>query len=225
MLHSKAGISEMFEGHHGPITGIHCHTAAGPLDFSHLFVTSSFDWTVKLWSTKVWRSCLSDLTKIKANSNSLFWKWCTHSLYLVYVHKSPVRGCLEWIIISNIFFISSWINYFYRTTSRCTHLKITLTMSMMSCGPRPTLLCLLVWMEWAIWTCGTSTMTLRYNTGKHLVEIWHENHIKIPWRHSRTYFHIKFIEEHHPALHLIGRCHIKYCVIVLGPHSRRHCRG
>ncbi|XP_077435411.1 dynein, cytoplasmic 1, intermediate chain 2a isoform X1 [Vanacampus margaritifer] len=49
---SKAGISEMFEGHHGPITGIHCHTAPGPLDFSHLFVTSSFDWTVKLWSTK-----------------------------------------------------------------------------------------------------------------------------------------------------------------------------
>uniref|UniRef100_A0AAR2IMJ0 Dynein, cytoplasmic 1, intermediate chain 2a n=1 Tax=Pygocentrus nattereri TaxID=42514 RepID=A0AAR2IMJ0_PYGNA len=49
---SKAGISEMFEGHHGPITGIHCHTAAGPVDFSHLFLTSSFDWTVKLWSTK-----------------------------------------------------------------------------------------------------------------------------------------------------------------------------
>ncbi|CAG09951.1 unnamed protein product, partial [Tetraodon nigroviridis] len=49
---SKAGISEMFEGHHGPITGLNCHTAPGPLDFSHLFVTSSFDWTVKLWSTK-----------------------------------------------------------------------------------------------------------------------------------------------------------------------------
>ncbi|XP_041117800.1 cytoplasmic dynein 1 intermediate chain 2 isoform X4 [Polyodon spathula] len=49
---SKAGISEMFEGHQGPITGIHCHTAAGPVDFSHLFVTSSFDWTVKLWTTK-----------------------------------------------------------------------------------------------------------------------------------------------------------------------------
>ena len=43
----------MFEGHHGPITGIDCHTATGPVDFSHLFVTSSFDWTVKLWSTKV----------------------------------------------------------------------------------------------------------------------------------------------------------------------------
>ncbi|XP_036396098.1 dynein, cytoplasmic 1, intermediate chain 2a-like isoform X1 [Megalops cyprinoides] len=49
---SKAGIGEVFEGHHGPITGVHCHTAAGPVDFSHLFVTSSFDWTVKLWSTK-----------------------------------------------------------------------------------------------------------------------------------------------------------------------------
>ncbi|XP_012691871.1 dynein, cytoplasmic 1, intermediate chain 2a [Clupea harengus] len=49
---SKAGISEMFEGHHGPITGIHSHNSGGPVDFSHLFVTSSFDWTVKLWSTK-----------------------------------------------------------------------------------------------------------------------------------------------------------------------------
>ncbi|XP_055071060.1 dynein, cytoplasmic 1, intermediate chain 2a isoform X1 [Misgurnus anguillicaudatus] len=49
---SRAGISEMFEGHHGPVTGIHCHTAAGPVDFSHLFLSASFDWTVKLWSNK-----------------------------------------------------------------------------------------------------------------------------------------------------------------------------
>ncbi|XP_026645555.1 cytoplasmic dynein 1 intermediate chain 2 isoform X3 [Microtus ochrogaster] len=49
---SKAGISEMFEGHQGPITGIHCHAAVGAVDFSHLFVTSSFDWTLKLWTTK-----------------------------------------------------------------------------------------------------------------------------------------------------------------------------
>ncbi|XP_076864929.1 dynein cytoplasmic 1 intermediate chain 1a isoform X2 [Brachyhypopomus gauderio] len=49
---SKAGICEMFEGHQGPVTGISCHSAVGPMDFSHLFVTSSFDWTVKLWSTK-----------------------------------------------------------------------------------------------------------------------------------------------------------------------------
>ncbi|KAM4688375.1 cytoplasmic dynein 1 intermediate chain 1 isoform 2-T3 [Discoglossus pictus] len=49
---SKAGISEVFEGHQGPITGINCHNAVGPIDFSHLFLTSSFDWTVKLWTTK-----------------------------------------------------------------------------------------------------------------------------------------------------------------------------
>ncbi|XP_041038422.1 cytoplasmic dynein 1 intermediate chain 2-like, partial [Carcharodon carcharias] len=51
-LGSKAGIIEMFEGHQGPVTGVHCHTATGPVDFSHLFITSSFDWTVKLWSAK-----------------------------------------------------------------------------------------------------------------------------------------------------------------------------
>lgn len=53
-LCSKAGISEMFEGHQGPVTGISCHNAVGPIDFSNLFTTSSFDWTAKLWSTKVW---------------------------------------------------------------------------------------------------------------------------------------------------------------------------
>uniref|UniRef100_A0AAY4DXQ8 Dynein cytoplasmic 1 intermediate chain 1 n=2 Tax=Denticeps clupeoides TaxID=299321 RepID=A0AAY4DXQ8_9TELE len=47
-----AGICEMFEGHQGPVTGISCHGAVGSVDFSHLFITSSFDWTVKLWSTK-----------------------------------------------------------------------------------------------------------------------------------------------------------------------------
>ncbi|MCI4374170.1 hypothetical protein PGIGA_G00003180 [Pangasianodon gigas] len=49
---SKAGINEMFEGHLGPVTGISCHNAVGPIDFSNLFTTSSFDWTAKLWSTK-----------------------------------------------------------------------------------------------------------------------------------------------------------------------------
>ncbi|KAB0375756.1 hypothetical protein FD755_012399 [Muntiacus reevesi] len=43
---------QVFEGHQGPVTGINCHMAVGPIDFSHLFVTSSFDWTVKLWTTK-----------------------------------------------------------------------------------------------------------------------------------------------------------------------------
>ncbi|GAA6102374.1 cytoplasmic dynein 1 intermediate chain 1 isoform X1 [Tachysurus ichikawai] len=49
---SKKGIKEIFKGHQGPVTGISCHNAVGPIDFSHLFTTSSFDWSAKLWSTK-----------------------------------------------------------------------------------------------------------------------------------------------------------------------------
>nr|XP_022327587.1 cytoplasmic dynein 1 intermediate chain 2-like isoform X20 [Crassostrea virginica] len=48
----KTGISEAFEGHMGPITGIDCHNVPGQIDFSPYFLTSSFDWTLKLWSIK-----------------------------------------------------------------------------------------------------------------------------------------------------------------------------
>lgn len=58
---SKAGILDAYEGHQGPITGISTHSASGgAIDFSDLFLTSSIDWTVKLWSVKV---CLPDLVK------------------------------------------------------------------------------------------------------------------------------------------------------------------
>ncbi|XP_070988932.1 cytoplasmic dynein 1 intermediate chain 2-like isoform X3 [Oncorhynchus clarkii lewisi] len=56
---SKAGISDVFEGHHGPVTGLSCHSAGGPVDFSHLFISASFDWTVKLWTTKSTRPLYS----------------------------------------------------------------------------------------------------------------------------------------------------------------------
>ena len=43
-----------FDGHQGPITAVSSHRAAGgQVDLSHLFLTSSFDWTVKLWSTRL----------------------------------------------------------------------------------------------------------------------------------------------------------------------------
>jgi WD40 repeat protein len=34
------------------VTGLSCHQVQGPIDFSHIFLTSSFDWTVKLWNLK-----------------------------------------------------------------------------------------------------------------------------------------------------------------------------
>ncbi|XP_048512884.1 cytoplasmic dynein 1 intermediate chain isoform X34 [Athalia rosae] len=49
---AKAGVTETYEGHLGPITGVSAHAVQGGIDFSHLFLTSSIDWTIKLWSLK-----------------------------------------------------------------------------------------------------------------------------------------------------------------------------
>jgi len=49
---SRAGVLDLFEGHQAPVTGIDTHNGQGHLDFSHLFLSSSIDWTVKLWSLK-----------------------------------------------------------------------------------------------------------------------------------------------------------------------------
>jgi len=49
---SRAGVLDLFEGHQAPVTGINTHNGQGTIDFSHLFLTSSIDWTVKLWSLK-----------------------------------------------------------------------------------------------------------------------------------------------------------------------------
>ena len=51
---SKAGLNhhDVYKGHSGPVTGIDFHPLTGPVDFSDLFLTSSVDWTVKLWRAK-----------------------------------------------------------------------------------------------------------------------------------------------------------------------------
>jgi dynein intermediate chain len=53
---AKAGLSsapeDIYRGHAGPVTGIQFHPSSGSIDFSDLFLTSSVDWTVKLWRTK-----------------------------------------------------------------------------------------------------------------------------------------------------------------------------
>jgi hypothetical protein len=56
-LHGNRGREvEQYKGHHGPITAIHYHPA-GPGGVSnslvHLALTSSVDWTVKLWSQQL----------------------------------------------------------------------------------------------------------------------------------------------------------------------------
>ncbi|KAF2363725.1 WD40 repeat [Trinorchestia longiramus] len=51
---SKAGIVDVYEGHQAPVTGVSAHATPGQIDFSHLFLTSSIDWTIKLWSMKHW---------------------------------------------------------------------------------------------------------------------------------------------------------------------------
>ncbi|XP_043261419.1 cytoplasmic dynein 1 intermediate chain-like isoform X16 [Colletes gigas] len=49
---TKAGVLETYESHQGPVTGVSAHAVQGGIDFSHLFLTSSIDWTIKLWSLK-----------------------------------------------------------------------------------------------------------------------------------------------------------------------------
>lgn len=50
---ARAGVAECVEAHAGPVTGVSCHAAPGALDLSHLYLTCSMDWSVKLWSLKV----------------------------------------------------------------------------------------------------------------------------------------------------------------------------
>ena len=65
LYNRKTGISEAFEGHMGPITGIDCHNVPGQIDFSPYFLTSSFDWTLKLWSIKVRQDTVSRIIPFK----------------------------------------------------------------------------------------------------------------------------------------------------------------
>ncbi|XP_037028502.1 cytoplasmic dynein 1 intermediate chain isoform X5 [Bradysia coprophila] len=49
---TRSGIGESYEKHLGPVTGVSTHYNQSSPDFGHLFLTSSIDWTIKLWSLK-----------------------------------------------------------------------------------------------------------------------------------------------------------------------------
>jgi dynein intermediate chain len=74
----KSGVSLSYTGHRGPVTGISLNKAHGQPDFSHLFLTSSFDWTVKLWSLK-----LQNEQQISSKTSRPL---CSFSMYTDYVN-------------------------------------------------------------------------------------------------------------------------------------------
>jgi dynein intermediate chain, cytosolic len=51
---SKAGLNlkDSYQSHAGPVTSLDFHPLRGPVDFSDLFLTTSVDWTVKLWRAR-----------------------------------------------------------------------------------------------------------------------------------------------------------------------------
>ncbi|CAH0764035.1 unnamed protein product [Diatraea saccharalis] len=49
----RAGIGECVEAHAGPVTALSCHSAPGSAPLSHLYLTASVDWSLRLWSLKV----------------------------------------------------------------------------------------------------------------------------------------------------------------------------
>ena len=52
---TKAGIdtTEVYQGHHAMITQIRFHAARESAEYTDMFLTSSCDWTVKLWRATV----------------------------------------------------------------------------------------------------------------------------------------------------------------------------
>ena len=51
---AKAGVDTRFryKGHNAPVMSLNFHSARGPVDLSDLVLTSSVDWTVKLWKIR-----------------------------------------------------------------------------------------------------------------------------------------------------------------------------
>lgn len=51
---AKAGLNQhdIYKAHTGPVTSVAFHPGLGSIDFSDLFLTSSVDWTVRLWRSR-----------------------------------------------------------------------------------------------------------------------------------------------------------------------------
>ena len=65
---AKAGVDSRikYRGHTAPVMSLNFHPARGPVDLSELVLTSSLDWTVKLWKIRATSSVAA--TSISSNT-------------------------------------------------------------------------------------------------------------------------------------------------------------
>jgi len=87
---AKVGITEIFDGHEGPVTGVHMHPSSLPADsqFSSaadttkdLALSSSFDWSVKLWSVKEHRHPILSLDCFEDYIFDVKWHPCHPAVF------------------------------------------------------------------------------------------------------------------------------------------------
>lgn len=87
LLGSNSGIEHTYRGHHAPVTAIHAHPMP---EFGDLILTSSMDWSCKLWSHKYRRPLLS-IDEFKDYVYDIKWS-PTHPAMFASVDGS---GCLS----------------------------------------------------------------------------------------------------------------------------------
>ena len=70
---AKAGVDTRirYKGHTAPVMSLNFHSARGPVDLSDLVLTSSLDWTVKLWKTRPPSSAATVITGSSTFANNL----------------------------------------------------------------------------------------------------------------------------------------------------------
>ena len=66
---AKAGVDNRirYRGHTAPVMSLNFHPARGPVDLSDLVLTSSLDWTVKLWKVRPTSSVAATTTSVSSN--------------------------------------------------------------------------------------------------------------------------------------------------------------
>ena len=70
---AKAGLNhrDSYRGHTGPVTSLNFHPLHGSVDFSDLFLTTSVDWTVKLWRAKAGNKASGGVTMMNSGPSTI----------------------------------------------------------------------------------------------------------------------------------------------------------